>query len=349
MTPGAGDVALDELVEKLFSRIATQEAVAKAESAGLDPQLWGIIEDLGLPWVGVEDTLGGSGGSLMDLLTVLRAAGRHAVPLPLAETNLAAWIMACGGGAVPGGTATVVPGSGRDTLVLDEGTLQGTAHGVPWAGDAERIVCILPDGSGFASVSVEPAQLTIRTGVDLAGSPYGTITADHVDVTPLAWVGPGDAAMLRGGLLRAAVMTGALEAVRDLTVAYTMERSQFGRPVCANQSVQHHLVTLAQAAATAHSAVQQAALATTGGADGSFAACAAKLVVNREAAAAVRAAHQAHGAIGMTSEYRLQQFTRRLQAWRRQFGTEEELSQRIGAAVAEQGSLIAFLGGEAPV
>ncbi|MDE3204951.1 MAG: acyl-CoA/acyl-ACP dehydrogenase [Acidobacteriota bacterium] len=349
MTAESSDGGLDEIVEKLFSRTVTQDTVTRAESEGLDPVLWKKVSELGLAWIGIDDTLGGSGGSLMDLLVVLQAAGRHAVPLPLAETNLASWALTTCGSSVTEGTATLVPGSARDTLVLRDRKLNGTAHGVPWADQANRIVCILADGPGHAAVSVERASLTIRPGVDLAGLPADTVTAEEVEVTPLPWVGPGDAAVLRGGLLRAALMTGTLQAVRDLTVAYTMDRSQFGKPVGANQSVQQHLVTLAQAAATADSAVRQAVLATEGGGEASFAACAAKLVVNRVASVAVRAAHQAHGAIGMTSEYRLQQLTRRLNAWRRQYGTDEELSTRIGIAVAEQGSTLAFINGEGSI
>ncbi len=349
MTDDGTERALDAVVEKLFTGTGTHEAVSRAESDGLDPSLWKTVEELGLAWIGVDEASGGSGGSLTDLLAVLRAAGRHAMPLPLAETNLAAWVLASCGQPVSAGPATVVPGTPRDTLEIQNGRLRGTGYGIPWASQASRIVGVLPDGAGHRAVVIDPALVTIRRGADLAGMPADTISADDVEVDTVPWARPGDAARVRGGLLWAALMAGALEAVRDLTIAYTRERSQFGRPVAANQAVQHHLVTLAQAAATSDSAVQQAALATTGDGDASFAAGAAKLVVNHEAGVAVRAAHQAHGAIGLTAEYRLQQLTRRLNSWRLQFGTEGELSGRIGLGVAARGSLTAFISGDEPV
>jgi acyl-CoA dehydrogenase len=84
--------------------------------------------------------------------------------------------------------------------------------------------------------------------------------------------------------------------------------------------------------------VDRAGLATASG-DGTFDAAAAKLVVNQQAALAVRAAHQAHGAIGMTQEYRLQHLTRRLNAWRGDSGDEQSLALGLGAAVVREGSI----------
>lgn len=68
---------------------------------------------------------------------------------------------------------------------------------------------------------------------------------------------------------------------------------------------------------------------------------ATKAVANRNAALAARAAHQAHGAIGMTREYPLQLLTRRLQTWRGDFGDETSLNLRLGTAIASRGDIMA--------
>ena len=49
-------------------------------------------------------------------------------------------------------------------------------------------------------------------------------------------------------------------------------------------------------------------------------------------------AHQVHGAIGMTQEYELQHYTRRLWAWRQEFGSERWWYGRIGAGVVASGA-----------
>jgi acyl-CoA dehydrogenase len=137
----------------------------------------------------------------------------------------------------------------------------------------------------------------------------------------------------RGAVLRAAQMAGAMGAVYDVTKRYTAERQQFGRPIGTFQSVRTHLVYLAQMAVTTQVCVERAAAALDSDRDASFDAYAAKLLADQNAAVSVRSGHQAHGAIGMTREYVLQDFTRRLNAWRGDWGTEQELSERIGSAV----------------
>jgi acyl-CoA dehydrogenase len=49
-------------------------------------------------------------------------------------------------------------------------------------------------------------------------------------------------------------------------------------------------------------------------------------------------AHQVHGAIGFTQEYPLHRFTRRLIAWRAEFGTDRFWAERLGRQVAAIGA-----------
>lgn len=333
------DPTLARLVSQFFAETSGQEIVTRAEAEGLNSQLWESTEELGFPLVGIDDARGGSGGSLLDLVVLLQAAGRYAVPLPLAETSLAAWLLSSSGQDVSPGPMTVVPGTARDTLTLRGGTLSGVAHEVPWARGAKCIVALLDDESDSPQVvSIDPSALTVRPGADLAGMPRDVIDADDVPVESTPWDRSKDTLFLRGALLRSALMAGALEGILEITRQYVSERVQFGRPVGAFQSVQQHVVTLAQMAAMSTLTVQLAGRAALTG-EASFDACSAKLILNQNSALGVRAAHQAHGAIGMTQEYRLQQLTRRLNGWRGEFGDEQGLALRIGAAVARRGGL----------
>ena len=60
----------------------------------------------------------------------------------------------------------------------------------------------------------------------------------------------------RGALSRVALMAGAIEKMCQLTVSYTNERVQFGRPVARFQAVQQHLVWAAQDAALVRMAAE---------------------------------------------------------------------------------------------
>ena len=295
---------------------------------------WDSTAQLGLPLVAIPEEAGGSGGSLQDLLAVLVAMGSHAVPLPLAETSLAAWLLTSSGLEVGQAPATVGPGDARDTLTLSDGYLTGRLHDVPWARSAALVVALVRDQAGRdLVVSFDPSAGSLTPGTDLAGQPRDTVELAHVGATAAPAAVGASQLFWRGALLRAAQMAGALGAVDQITRRYTRERVQFGKPIAAFQAVQQHVVTIAQAAEVSVMAVWAAGRAAATR-DGSFEVCAAKTLANESARIAVRSAHQAHGAIGMTQEYPLHRYTRRLNAWRQEFGTEAELTAGLGAAIA---------------
>jgi acyl-CoA dehydrogenase len=304
---------------------------------------WAATEALGLPLVGIPEERGGSGGSLPDLLAVLMSMGQHAVPLPLAEASLAAWLLSASGQDVASGMMTVAIPDPRDTLSLSAGRISGTAHHVPWARSASLVVALVPGpASRQHVVALDPAGSRISPGSDLAGQPRDVLEAagQPVTMSAPAGAGPGDL-FWRGALLRAAQMAGAIAAVDRLTRRYTGERVQFGKPIARFQAVQQHVVTIAQAAEMAAMGVWGAAARQD-----SFTACAAKLLANENARVTIRSAHQAHGAIGMTREYPLHRYTRRLNAWRQDFGTEAQLSPALGGVVASAQSFARVVSAE---
>jgi acyl-CoA dehydrogenase len=332
---GDVDPLLVETADRIFADTWPAAAVAAAEGGGWTAAAWSRTAGAGLPWLSLPEEAGGSGGTLLDALEVLYLAGRRAVPLPLAETGiLGGWLLTGIGHPLPAGPVSVIPGDPRDTLVLDGSRLRGTAHGVPWADEAEAIVAVLPDRA-----SGEPRVVVVAGGLgpyqrktNLAGEPRDRVAFDDVEVVA---VPGGDAQALRrrGALSRVALIAGALAAASELTQAYTAQRVQFGRPINRFQAVQHHLVTLAQQAALARMALDRAARATQTG----FEVTAASLIAATAAAEGAKAAHQAHGAMGMTREYPLQLLTRRLWSWRTEYLSTRDDAAALGAEVLRRG------------
>ena len=77
-----------DTANRLFADAVTPEVVNAVE-AGIHPAaLWQLVEQAGFTAALEPD----SGVSLPEALAVLRAAGSHAVPIPLAETMLARFI-----------------------------------------------------------------------------------------------------------------------------------------------------------------------------------------------------------------------------------------------------------------
>ena len=329
------DSLITETAMRLFSETCTHSAIQDAEANGGAPEIWAAFAETGFPWISLSEDAGGSGGTLLDALEVLRLVGYYAAPIPAAETGvLGGWLLTSAGHPLPDGIVTVAPGSPDDTLALNaDNTLSGTAHMVPWGRHAETLAALI--GDQVISVSASAAMVLPNTS--LAGEPRDTLTFDNAPVESTAAPNgvSAEALRFRGALSRVALMAGAIEKMSQLTVSYTNERHQFGRPVARFQAVQQHLVWASQDAALTRMAADSAGREASRG-EANFEIAAAKLVANQAATRATKACHQAHGAMGMTQEYPLHHYSRRLWTWRSEYGGVREWSRWVGTVAVNQ-------------
>jgi len=138
-------------------------------------------------------------------------------------------------------------------------------------------------------------------------------------------------------LARAGQMAGAISAALTLSIEYTRQRQQFGKPLASFQAIQQQLAVLAEEAAASRAAASAAARAADRG-DALFEIASAKLRANIAAGNAASIAHQVHGAIGFTMEYDLQKFARPLWMWRSEYGNDRHWSDIIGKMAAARGA-----------
>ena len=327
----SADDLLIATADRILAETCTFGVIEQAERDGWAPTVWEPLAEAGLPYIGVSEEAGGVGGTLADALSLLRLVGRHAAPVPLAENGLlAGWLLELAGLRIEAAVSTIVPGTAADTVRLEGAVLTGTAHEVPWARRAQVIVVLVEDESGSKVAVVDTEEAGIAPLTNLAGEPRDTVHFDRAPIRELARVEATGADLdRRGALTRTQLMAGALERMYELTLAYTAERQQFGRPVSRFQLVQAQLVHLAQDAALLCLAADAAAKAADSG-DAAFEIAAARVIACSAATAATRAAHQAHGAMGMTREYPLHHYSRRLWSWRREFRQEHYWSAEVG-------------------
>jgi acyl-CoA dehydrogenase len=317
-----------------------------APAAGWAPDLWKTLDEAGLPLVGVPESQGGAGGGWPETAAIVRAAGRFPAPVPLAEAAaLAGWLLAEAGLPVPSGPLTVAPTRPRDRLEVvadgDGWRLRGTAARVPWAAQAGAIVVLAAHGDAQVVACVSPASCRVEGGANLAGEPRDRVTFEDVrlgnDAVARVSV-DADRLLVRGALVRAIQIVGALDRVLELTVGYVQARVQFGRPLGRFQAVQHELARLAGEAVAAGAAVEGAVAAAATRGDCTAEVAAAKVRSGEAASAGARIAHQLHGAIGFTHEHQLHQLTTRLWSWRDEFGAERDWAIRLGRFAAGAGS-----------
>jgi acyl-CoA dehydrogenase len=335
------DPLLLEVTRRILREVADpQTRRGKADGSAA---AWRALERNGLSQAWVAESAGGSGASIADGFEILTLAGESALDVPLAETLLAGWLLAAAGLSVPAGKLAPV---GDARIEADgDGRLRGRATAVPFAREVDRLAVIGRRGDGVPFVAlVDRAACAIHARDNLAGEPRDTVIFDGVLPSALVTAAPelGDRLWSMGAVARACQMAGALRGILARSVAYAGERVAFDRPLAKFQVIQHALARLAGETAIALAASGSAAdaLATADDeAAGVFLEVAsAKIRVGEAAAAGAAIAHQVHGAIGFSTEHPLHLFTRRLWAWRDDFGSETAWAVRLGSHVAAAGA-----------
>jgi len=133
------DPIVAETAARIFADLADPQTINRAGDARWKDPLWHALAEAGLTLAWVPEELGGAAASLAEGFAILGAAGRYGLPVPLAETMLAGWLLARAGIDAPAGAMTVAsclaPNAGRSILlarhplwrsVPPEGGLAGT-------------------------------------------------------------------------------------------------------------------------------------------------------------------------------------------------------------------------------
>lgn len=343
------DSMIEDSAKRLFSEQVDKALRLRAEAGELDATLWRHVVESGFPLLLATEAAGGYGQGWTDAYPVLRGLGYWQVPLPLAETMVAALLGSMAGFDLPdlaAGPLTLIEQGQGNQLQLggtaDAPTLSGTAHAVPWARHASAALVSLADGRlallGLQGV-VGVTGVTLQPQVNHAGLPSDTLVLQQARLQAVA---PNPVALRQpvwtlGAVARSAMLVGALESALEQAVRYAGERVQFGKPIGKNQAIQQNLALMAGdvAAARVAALVAAADAPSTQHADtraAPFSAAVAKVRAGEAATRGTGIVHQVHGAIGFTHEHPLHFATRRLWAWREEFGTDAMWAAELGRA-----------------
>ncbi|GAA4615475.1 acyl-CoA dehydrogenase family protein [Saccharopolyspora hordei] len=300
--------------------------VAADVLSGVDPEapadalhpVWPTLVELGWPQVGVPEERGGAGGSLHDLVELVAATAASGVSVPLLEVAVSRWVL----GAELADAPLVVTTTGLEA--------------VPWARHASHVLVRPEREPAFLA---ERGALEVVPGENLAGEPRDAVRVTGA-TTALPDAPSHEEVLARAALLKAAALLGAARGAYRHTREHVTQREQFGRPLVALKPVASSLAEMRVHLVATEAAVARAARGHEEDPDRALAAtAAAKVTAARTATSVARAAHQLHGAMGVTREHPLHHVTRKLWAWRDESGTERSWSARLGRA--------ALTGGEA--
>jgi len=228
------DTILYDSAFRLFGDHVTPKVLAAAEAGMWPTELWEAVSE-----AGYLDVLADGSVAMVEAATILRAAGHHAAPIPLAETMLARWLGGACGLQPPAGPLTIAPVEPDDRILLVGDTLTGRAGFVPWGRDAAATL-LIAEGRVYVAPKGEAGFELDR---NLAGESRDHLqgVAHECASAPLPNSIDPEQVLRLGALMRAAQMAGAAEAALELSVRYANDRVQFGRPVASFQAIRHKL------------------------------------------------------------------------------------------------------------
>jgi acyl-CoA dehydrogenase len=336
-----------ETAERIFADLCDPQTVNSAKDDKWKDALWQALTENGLTLSWVSEDHGGAGASLADGFELLSAAGRFAVPVPLAETMLAGWLLSQGGIVSAEGPMSVAPVQPKDKITLNaDGTLSGRARNVPFASEAQHFAVLAQGPKGTTIALVAAKDIRREEDENLAGEPADNLIFEQTTPLKTGAAPKGfdqTSLMLMGCVARSLQIAGALQYMLTRSVNYSQERVAFEKKISKFQAVQHNLARLAGETAAAVAAAGSAAETVSAGApwsdEGTFLeATAAKIRCAEAAGTGSAIAHQVHGAIGFTKEYVLHRFSLRTLGWRDDFGNESYWAVELGNMVAKRGA-----------
>ena len=317
---------IEESATRLFEGFATEQAYQTMESGKFPQSLWQDFVNDGWLRTALTEEQGGAGLGLAGSFILMRLAGYHAVPLPIAESLIATYLAASSG--IDIADELLVPAIISDPI---EQGKQLVLSNVPWARHAAGILVIFPLNNQLHTVIIKQSDLTVLAQHNMAGEARDEITINPQQLLSdnklngvsieqvYSWLALG----------RAAQISGALRKVLQRTVDYANERSQFGRQIGKFQALQQQLAVQAEMTSASICAVDAAIEHLASEQEWELIAC-AKITCSEAAGYAAKTAHAVHAAIGFTQEYPLQLNTRRLWSWRDEYGNEAYWSAQLG-------------------
>lgn len=310
-----------QALEKILAAHCTAGDVRRIEAGGDAAVLWQAVEEGGFLELLAPAERGGAGMPLSELFAVFECLGRYALPLPIAHA-MAARALVQDPFGLPAGMITLASRFQRSA----GGAMQCPA--TPCGSVADFVLA-----ASDASLLLLPAHAARRTAI---GDPRALTTDLHWESgTSIVEVAGFAAALLPfAAAMVAALQCGAMQRVLSMSLDYCNQRVQFGKPLGKFQAIQQQLSVMAEHV-LASMVAAESAFCGDAAHPPLLAAAIAKARTSEAGALVAASAHAVHGAIGMTDEYDLGVFTRRLQDWRAAYGAENHWNALVGRSLLE--------------
>jgi alkylation response protein AidB-like acyl-CoA dehydrogenase len=330
----------EEVAKFLRNEVTTESIRALWETdSGRSDTLWAQLAELGLTGMTVPEEFGGLGMSAVDFILLAQECGFVALPEPLLETVLVAvplinaltvdavkfaWLP-----RIAAGEAKVALGFSKNLLVSD-------AHIAD--------LFLLQHNDELHAVTKGQVQLTHNESIDPSRKLFSvqwtpstaTRVAQGEEAKTLI-----DNAFNAGVLGAAAQALGLTQRMIEISVKYSSERTQFGKPIGSFQAIKHRLANVAVLLEYAKAVVYRAAYSVAHNhPDAALHVSHAKIVACEASLAGAKNGIQVHGAMGYTWEVDMHIFMKKSWALNNTWGDVPFHKNRIADVVLSDGATI---------
>jgi len=346
LNPTPEQTQVVDAFRRLLEAKSTPAQVRAAEKTGFDAALWREAVDMGIPFMGVPESGGGSGLGLLDIALLAEVYGEFIAPIPFIEANVAGRLLARAG--QPGrALLEAVTGKGIvATVALADTKAPGKQRPIPAGAVAE--VVIMLEGDKLLAVQGAAPGVALN---NMGSGPLAFRSRDERGAATTVLAEGAKARELHGRALdewrtlTAAALEGLGRKAIAIGVDYAKNRKAFGAVIGSYQGVAHPLADsatdldgaqlLARSAAAAADEEDQGGPKGNGGRFSTLASMALAFCAER----AQRAAHvglHVHGGYGFTLEYDIQLYVRRAKAWPLALDDPRKEYQRIAGMLFNQ-------------
>ncbi|ASE40864.1 acyl-CoA dehydrogenase family protein [Brevundimonas vesicularis] len=333
------------------------------DADGVSRDLWRAFGEMGFAGVIIPEALGGMGLGAVEAGVIAESLGRTLTPSPyLGSSILAAKVLIDGGSQVQQAwLPRIAAGEAILSLAVEEGAkhapsrittraeragngfrLNGAKAFVLDGHVADALIVVATAEEGTTLLLVDPATAGVdieRTVmVDAHNAARITLTDVAVDADAVIGAVGGGEALLDGALnlgraCAASSLTGAGDQAFKTTMDYLRTRKQFGKLIGEFQALQHRAAHLFSELELARAATIGAQIAIDEGReDAPLAASIAKAKAGRVAELAVQEAVQMHGGVGMTDDFDVGLFMKRVRVLNELLGDAGFHAERVARA-----------------
>jgi acyl-CoA dehydrogenase len=331
---------------------------------GVSRQLWKAFGEMGLAGVIIPEAHGGSGLGAVEAGVVAEALGRTLTPSPFMGSGVLSARVLIDGGSDEQQAAwlpKVAAGEAILSLAVDEGAkhapakiatvAQRSGNGFKLNGAkgfvldghvADALIVAALTENGLTLFLVDPktqgVEIERTVMVDAHNAARVTLTDVAVDADAVIGSVDGGEALLEGALnlgraCAAASLNGAGDQAFQVTLEYLRTRKQFGKLIGEFQALQHRAAHLFSEIEIARAATMGALQALDAGKDHApLAVSVAKAKAGKVAELAVQEAVQMHGGVGMTDEFDVGLFMKRVRVLNELLGDAGFHQERMARA-----------------